>query len=68
MLLLIVSGTDEANEITIDEIGESMTSFNLEAGYNANIIMGVGERSLGEAISVTVIALQVSMWSNKLKS
>lgn len=54
VLLLIVSGT---NEITIDEIGEINDHIQTEAGHNANIIMGVGEdESLGESISVTVIA------------
>lgn len=54
VLLLIVSGT---NEITIDEIGEINDYIQLEAGYNANIIMGVGEdESLEDAISVTIIA------------
>lgn len=54
VLLLIVSGT---NEITIDEIGEINDFIQTEAGHNANIIMGVGEdESLGDAISVTIIA------------
>ncbi len=54
VLLLIVSGT---NEITIDEIGEINDHIQAEAGFNANIIMGVGEdESLGEAIAVTIIA------------
>ena len=54
VLLLIVSGT---NEITIDEIGEINDHIQAEAGYNANIIMGVGEdETLGEAIAVTIIA------------
>lgn len=54
VLLLIVSGTQE---ITIDEIGEINDYIQVEAGYSANIIMGVGEdETLGEAISVTVIA------------
>lgn len=54
VLLLIVSGTDE---ITLDEIGEINDHIQSEAGYNADIIMGVGEdESLGDAISVTVIA------------
>lgn len=54
VLLLIVSGTDE---ITIDEIGEINDHIQTEAGYNANIIMGIGEEeSLGAAIAVTVIA------------
>lgn len=54
VLLLIVSGT---NEITIDEIGEINDHIQTEAGYNANIIMGVGEdESLGEAVAVTIIA------------
>jgi cell division protein FtsZ len=54
VLLLIVSGT---TEITIDEIGEINDHIQSEAGYNANIIMGVGEdESLGEAVAVTIIA------------
>ena len=54
VLLLIVSGTDE---ITIDEIGEISDYIQAEAGFNANIIMGVGEEEhLGEAIAVTIIA------------
>lgn len=54
VLLLIVSGT---NEITIDEIGEINDHIQAEAGYNANIIMGVGEdETLGDAIAVTIIA------------
>jgi cell division protein FtsZ len=54
VLLLIVSGT---NEITIDEIGEINDHIQTEAGYNANIIMGVGEdETLGDAVSVTIIA------------
>ncbi len=54
VLLLIVSGE---NEITIDEIGEINDHIQMEAGHNANIIMGVGEDpSLGDAIAVTIIA------------
>ncbi|GAL74661.1 cell division protein FtsZ [Nonlabens ulvanivorans] len=54
VLLLIVSGSEE---ITIDEIGEINDLIQTEAGGGANIIMGVGEdESLGDAISVTVIA------------
>ncbi|WP_299212465.1 cell division protein FtsZ [uncultured Dokdonia sp.] len=54
VLLLIVSGGDE---ITIDEIGEINDHIQAEAGNSANIIMGVGEdESLGDAISVTIIA------------
>lgn len=54
VLLLIVSGT---TEITIDEIGEINDHIQSEAGFNANIIMGVGEdESLGEAVAVTIIA------------
>jgi len=54
VLLLIVSGS---NEITIDEIGEINDHIQSEAGFNANIIMGVGEdESLGESIAVTIIA------------
>ena len=54
VLLLIVFGT---NEITMDEMGEINDYIQTEAGYSANIIMGAGEdESLGDAISVTVIA------------
>jgi cell division protein FtsZ len=54
VLLLIVSGT---NEITIDEIGEINDHIQTEAGFNANIIMGVGEdETLGDSIAVTIIA------------
>jgi len=54
VLLLIVSGT---NEITIDEIGEINDHIQVEAGHNANIIMGVGEDdTLGDAVAVTIIA------------
>ena len=54
VLLLIVSGS---NEITLDEIGEINDHIQVEAGHNANIIMGVGEdETLGDAIAVTIIA------------
>lgn len=54
VLLLIVSGNQE---ITLDEIGEINDHIQEEAGYGANIIMGVGEdEELGEGISVTIIA------------
>ena len=57
VLLLIVSGTDEVNEVTLDEIGEINDFIQEEAGYDANIIMGVGEDdNLGDAIAVTVVA------------
>jgi cell division protein FtsZ len=54
VLLLIVSGT---NEVTLDEIGEINDYIQEEAGYDANIIMGVGEdENLGDAIAVTIVA------------
>lgn len=54
VLLLIVSGSEE---ITIDEIGEINDYIQAEAKSNVNIIMGVGEdESLGDAISVTIVA------------
>ena len=54
VLLLIVSGT---NEVTLDEIGEINDYIQDEAGYDANIIMGIGEdEDLGDAISVTIVA------------
>ena len=54
VLLLIVSG---ANEVTLDEIGEINDFIQTEAGFEANIIMGIGEdHELGDAISVTIVA------------
>lgn len=54
VLLLIISGT---NEVTLDEIGEINDFIQDEAGYDANIIMGIGEdEELGEAISLTIVA------------
>lgn len=54
VLLLIVSGS---NEVTLDEIGEINDYIQDEAGYDANIIMGIGEdEELGDAISVTIVA------------
>jgi cell division protein FtsZ len=54
VLLLIVSGT---NEVTLDEIGEINDYIQDEAGYDANIIMGIGEdEELGDAIAVTIVA------------
>mgnify|MGYP005991492399 CR=1 FL=1 len=54
VLLLIVSGGDE---VTLDEIGEINDYIQIEAGYDANIIMGIGEdEALGDAISVTIVA------------
>ncbi len=59
VLLLIVSGS---NEITIDEIGEINDHIQAEAGFNANIIMGVGEdENLGDSIAVTIIATGFNM-------
>ena len=53
-MLLIVSGADE---VTLDEIGEINDYIQTEAGYEANIIMGIGEdECLGDAISVTIVA------------
>ncbi|PQJ80730.1 cell division protein FtsZ [Polaribacter porphyrae] len=54
VLLLIVSGT---SEVTLDEIGEINDYIQDEAGYDANIIMGIGEdEDLGDAIAVTIVA------------
>ncbi|WP_440882119.1 cell division protein FtsZ [Tenacibaculum sp. C7A-26P2] len=54
VLLLIVSG---ANEVTLDEIGEINDYIQEEAGYDANIIMGIGEDdALEDGISLTVVA------------
>ncbi|MFY9243460.1 MAG: cell division protein FtsZ [Polaribacter sp.] len=54
VLLLIVSGK---TEVTLDEIGEINDYIQDEAGYDANIIMGIGEDDeLGESIAVTIVA------------
>ena len=54
VLLLIVSGT---SEVILDEIGEINEYIQTEAGYDANIIMGIGEDDdLGESISLTIVA------------
>ena len=54
VLLLIVSGEVE---VTLDEIGEINDYIQDEAGFDANIIMGVGEdESLGDSIAVTIVA------------
>ncbi len=54
VLLLIVSGT---SEVTFDEIGEINDYITNEAGKDVNIILGIGDdESIGEAISVTIIA------------
>src|SRR5690606_10658792 len=54
VLLLIVSGTEE---ITIDEIGEINDHIQMEAGGNANMIMGIGDdETLGSDISITIVA------------
>ena len=54
VLLLIVSGI---SEVTIDEIGEINDHIRREAGYDVNIILGMGDDdNLGEAIAVTIIA------------
>lgn len=54
VLLLIVSG---GNEVTLDEIGEINDYIQDEAGYDANIIMGIGEdETLEDGIAVTVVA------------
>lgn len=59
VLLLILSGSDEKFEATMDEIGLINDHVQKEAGgdNNANIIFGVGtDEELGEAIKVLVIA------------
>lgn len=54
VLLLIISGRVE---VTLDEIGEINDFIQLEAGHEANIIMGVGEdEALEDALTVTVVA------------
>lgn len=57
VLLLIQSGSNEAAEATMDEIGLINDYIQSEAGNTANIIFGVGtDDELGDAIKVLVIA------------
>lgn len=59
VLLLILSGGEETQEATMDEIGLIIDYVQNEAGgdNSANIIFGVGtEEDLGDAIKVLVIA------------
>jgi cell division protein FtsZ len=57
VLLLIQSGSEEATEATMDEIGLINDYIQSEAGNTANIIFGVGtDEELGAAIKVLVIA------------
>jgi len=54
VLLLIISGT---KEITMNEIGEINSYIRAEAGYDVNIILGIGDdEKIGEAIAVTIVA------------
>jgi cell division protein FtsZ len=54
VLLLIISGKVE---VTIDEIGEINDFIQTEAGYDANIIMGVGDdETLEDEIAITIVA------------
>ena len=55
ILLNITSGTDE-NEVTMDELTE-ITDFVTRSAKNASMIWGTGnDESLGDAVSVTVVA------------
>ena len=57
ILLLVLSGN---NEITIKEIDQINHYLQREAGGDASIILGVGkDESLGEEISITIIATGV---------
>ena len=69
VLLLILSGSDEAHEATMDEIGLINDYVQAEAGGNnsANIIFGVGtDEELGEAIKALVIATGFAKEHHKL--
>ena len=62
ILLNVTSGADE---ITMDEIDEITDYIQNEAGYTAELIWGNGtDESLGENISVTVIATGFGVTSN----
>lgn len=57
VLLKIVTGDSEADEISMNELKLITDTIQKQAGYNVNIINGVGtDPELGSKISVTVIA------------
>lgn len=69
VLLLILSGSDEKYEATMDEIGIINDYVQAEAGGNnaANIIFGVGtDEELGDAIKVLVIATGFAKENDKV--
>lgn len=69
VLLLIISGSDEASEATMDEIGLINDYVQKEAGgdNSANIIFGVGtDDELGEALKVLVIATGFTSENKKI--
>ncbi|MDO4225716.1 MAG: cell division protein FtsZ, partial [Bergeyella zoohelcum] len=67
VLLLIVSGTDEKAEATMDEIGIINDYIQTESGDTANIIFGAGtDAELGDAIKVLVIATGFSKEDKKI--
>lgn len=69
VLLLIISGSEEASEATMDEIGLINDYVQKEAGgnNNANIIFGVGtDEELGDALKVLVIATGFTSENQKI--
>lgn len=68
VLLLILSGEDDAHEATMGEIGFINDYIQKESGETANIIFGVGtDAELGDALKVLVIATGFTKDNQKKK-
>lgn len=68
VLLLILSGEDDAHEATMGEIGFINDYIQKESGETANIIFGVGtDAELGDSLKVLVIATGFTKDSQKKK-
>lgn len=56
-ILLLLTSSEGAHEVTIDEIGEITDHIHREAGGRANVIMGIGSQSEeGSKLTCTIIA------------
>lgn len=56
-ILLLLTSSEGAHEVTIDEMGEITDHIHREAGGRANVIMGIGSQSEeGSKLTCTIIA------------
>ena len=69
MLLKIVTGDSEEDEISMNELKLITDTIQKQAGNNVNIINGVGtDSNLGSKLSVTVIATGFDVWRRERRS